>query len=107
MAVIVITSKLRIQKFKPLYLDNLHYVLDLWFEKVVKPCCEGEAYLCRYADDFVAAFSLQRDAERFYEALVKRLNKFGLEVAEDKTKIIRFTRFRKEEGVSAPTGSIF
>jgi len=76
----------------------LHYVLDLWFEKVVKPCCEGEAYLCRYADDFIAAFRYQRDAERFYEALGKRLNKFGLEVSEDKTKIIRFTRHRKEEG---------
>jgi len=49
----------------------LHYVLDLWFEKVVKPRCEGEAYLCRYADEFVAAFRYQRDAERFYEALVK------------------------------------
>jgi len=76
----------------------LHYVLDLWFEKVVKPRCEGEAYLCRYADDFVVAFRYQRDAERFYEALGRRLNKFGLEVAEEKTKIIRFTRFRKEEG---------
>jgi len=76
----------------------LHYVLDLWFEKVVKPRCEGEAYLCRYADDFVAAFRYQKDAERFYEALGRRLNKFVLEVAEEKTKIIRFTRFRKEEG---------
>lgn len=31
----------------------LHYSLDLWFEKVVKPNCMGEAYLCRYADDFI------------------------------------------------------
>jgi RNA-directed DNA polymerase len=29
----------------------LHYALDLWFEKVVKPRCDGVAYLCRYADD--------------------------------------------------------
>jgi RNA-directed DNA polymerase len=76
----------------------LHYVLDLWFEKVVKPRCEGEVYLCRYADDFVAAFRYKRDAERFYELLAKRLRKFGLEVADKKTKITRFTRFRKEEG---------
>lgn len=76
----------------------LHYVLDLWFEKVVKPRCKGEAYLCRYADDFIAAFRYKRDAELFYEALVKRLGKFGLEVAEGKTRILRFTRFRKEEG---------
>jgi group II intron reverse transcriptase/maturase len=75
----------------------LHYALDLWMEKVVKPRCEGEAYLCRYADDFICAFRYKRDAERFYEALRGRLGKVGLEVAEDKTRIIRFTRFRKEE----------
>jgi group II intron reverse transcriptase/maturase len=72
----------------------LHYVLDLWFEKVVKPRFGGEAYLCRYADGY------QRDAERFYDALVKRLKKFGLEVAEDKTKVIRFTRSKNERGKS-------
>ena len=52
----------------------------------------------RGATRLIAAFRYQRDAERFYEALGKRLNKFGLEVSEDKTKIIRFTRHRKEEG---------
>jgi len=75
----------------------LHYALDLWMEKVVKPRCEGEAYLCRFADDFICAFRYKKDAERFYEALRRRLVKFGLELAEDKTRIIRFTRFRKEE----------
>jgi group II intron reverse transcriptase/maturase len=75
----------------------LHYALDLWMEKVVKPRCEGEAYLCRYADDFVCAFRYKADADRFYEALRGRLGKFGLKLAEDKTRIIRFTRFRKEE----------
>ncbi len=76
----------------------LHYVLDLWFEKMVKPRCEGEAYLCRYADDFIAAFRYARDAEKFYKVLGKRINKFGLEIAKDKTKIIKFTRFKKESG---------
>jgi group II intron reverse transcriptase/maturase len=75
----------------------LHYALDLWMEKVVKPRCEGEAYLCRYADDFICAFRYKADADRFYEALGGRLGKFGLELAKDKTRIIRFTRFRKEE----------
>ena len=77
----------------------LHYALDLWMEKVVKPRCEGEAYLCRYADDFICAFRYKADADRFYEALGGRLGKFGLELAKDKTRIIRFTRFRKEEKV--------
>jgi group II intron reverse transcriptase/maturase len=76
----------------------LHYALDLWFEKVVKRHCEGEVYLCRYADDFVVSFQYARDAEAFYKVLGKRLNKFGLELAEDKTRIIKFTRFRKESG---------
>lgn len=73
----------------------LHYVLDLWFEKKVKPNCKGEAYLCRYADDFICAFRLNDDVEKFYVALIKRLNKFGLSLSPDKTRIIRFSRFEK------------
>ena len=33
----------------------LHYALDLWFEKIVKPACNGEEYICRLADDFICA----------------------------------------------------
>ena len=73
----------------------LHYVLDLWFEKKVKPNCKGEAYLCRYADDFICAFRCKDDVEEFYIALIKRLNKFGLSLSPDKTRIIRFSRFEK------------
>lgn len=75
----------------------LHFALDLWFEKIVKPRCEGEAYLCRFADDFVCAFRYKKDAEKFYGALGLRLGKFGLELSEEKTNIISFSRFRKEE----------
>lgn len=75
----------------------LHYALDLWFEKVVKKHCVGEAYLCRYADDFICAFRYKEDAERFFKALALRLNKFRLELAPNKTNIISFSRFRKEE----------
>lgn len=71
----------------------LHYALDLWFEKKVKPRMMGRAMLVRYADDFVVAFQMKRDAERFYEVLPKRLNKFGLEVAPEKTHMKRFSRF--------------
>ncbi len=72
----------------------LHYAIDEWFEKAVKPNCEGEAMICRYADDFVCAFRYARDAERFYEALPKRLERFNLQVAEDKTHCMTFSRFR-------------
>jgi RNA-directed DNA polymerase len=70
----------------------LHYVLDLWFHQVVKKHCRGEACLIRYADDFVCAFQYQEDAERFYRVLGKRLAKFGLEVATEKTRVIPFHR---------------
>ncbi|MGA7979140.1 MAG: reverse transcriptase domain-containing protein [Chromatiaceae bacterium] len=69
----------------------LHYALDIWFEETVKEHCQGAAYLCRYADDFVCAFELQTDAERFYQVLASRLEKFGLEVAAEKTNLIRFS----------------
>jgi len=59
----------------------LHHVLDLWFEKVVKKRCKGEAYIMRYADDFVCAFRYREDAVRFEAALTGRLGKFGLQVA--------------------------
>ncbi len=75
----------------------LHYALDMWFEKVVKPRSEGTSYLCRYCDDFVCAFQYKREAERFYRALKERLKKFGLELSEEKTNIIPFSRYRKEE----------
>jgi hypothetical protein len=55
---------------------------------VVTPRCRGEACLIRYADDYVAAFQYQADAEHFYRELGPRLGKFGLEVAPDKTRVI-------------------
>lgn len=84
----------------------LHYVLDLWFSRVVKKHCKGEAYLVRYADDFVCCFQCREDALRFYKALGERLAKFKLELATDKTKIIEFGRFardnRKAKGLGKP-----
>jgi len=78
----------------------LHYALDLWFEKVIKKHCEGEAYLIRYADDFVALFRYKQDAETFYQQLGSRLGKFNLELAKEKTRILSFSRFRKHERTS-------
>lgn len=75
----------------------LHYVLDIWFEKGVKKSCLGNAYMVRYADDVVFCFQYLKEAEAFYEKLIERLAKFGLEIAEDKTKIIEFGRFAAEQ----------
>lgn len=74
----------------------LHYVLDLWFVKVIKKeCCY--ASIVRYADDFVCCFRYENEATRFLIMLKERLSKFGLEIAEDKTKIIKFGRFSKSK----------
>src|SRR5260370_28345528 len=70
----------------------LHFVLDLWFEKKIKPTCQGEAYLTRFADDFLANFQYRRDAEEFQQSLTCRFRKFGVDLAEEKTPIIRFGR---------------
>jgi group II intron reverse transcriptase/maturase len=68
----------------------LHYALDLWFERVVRPQQQGRCRLIRYADDFVACFEYRHEAEAFEQGLKERLAKFGLEVAADKTKTLRF-----------------
>jgi group II intron reverse transcriptase/maturase len=70
----------------------LHHVLDLWFERMVKRQCQGEACMIRYADDFVCAFRCEADAKRFEGQLPQRLGKFGLEVAAEKTRTLRFSR---------------
>ena len=72
----------------------LHYALDLWVERVVRPHCRGKALLCRYADDFVRAFARREEAEAFFAVLAKRLEKFGLQVAPEKTRVLRFSRSR-------------
>jgi RNA-directed DNA polymerase len=71
----------------------LHYVLDLWFERVVKPRLRGEAYLVRYIDDFVMCFQYRADALRVQDALCKRLRKFDLTLEPTKTKLVEFGRF--------------
>ena len=75
----------------------LHYVLDLWFDKIVRKHCKGSAYMVRYADDSVFCFQYEEDAKRFYEALILRLEKFNLEVAEEKTKFIKLNKGNDDE----------
>jgi RNA-directed DNA polymerase len=71
----------------------LHYVLDLWFERVVKPRLRGEAHLVRYIDDFVVCFQYREDALRFQDVLRKRLERFSLTLEPTKTKLVEFGRF--------------
>jgi group II intron reverse transcriptase/maturase len=71
----------------------LHRVLDLWFEKQVRPRLRGEACLVRYIDDFVICFQFKEDADRVHAVLSKRLNKYALALEPSKTKLIQFGRF--------------
>lgn len=75
----------------------LHYVLDLWFEKVVKPRLKGEAYLVRYLDDFIVCFEYHTDGVRFQAALKGRLKKFNLELELSKTKTIAMGKFASRD----------
>lgn len=76
----------------------LHYALDLWFEAKVAKAFKGEAHIIRYADDFVCCFQYGDKAQMFYGMLKDRMEKFGLQLAEGKCKIIRFGRYAKESG---------
>lgn len=74
----------------------LHYVLDLWYNGKVKKELKGQSQLIRYADDFIIGFQFKEDAVKVLNELKERFAKFNLELAEDKTKIIEFGRFAKE-----------
>lgn len=74
----------------------LHYVLDLWFEKVVKKRQRGYAQLIRYADDFVVCFKYHDEGVVFAEKLKSRLGKFGLKIAESKSRVLEFGRYAPE-----------
>jgi group II intron reverse transcriptase/maturase len=68
----------------------LHYVLDEWFEAEVRPRLRGEAFLIRYADDFLIGVAREEDARRILEVLPKRMSKYGLTVHPEKTRLVRF-----------------
>jgi RNA-directed DNA polymerase len=73
----------------------LHYVLDIWFQRRVRCQCRGEAYLSRFADDFLACFQYQTDAESFLKSLGDRMGEFHLELAEEKTRHLEFGRYAR------------
>lgn len=70
----------------------LHYVLDIWFEKVFKSKSKGYVELIRYCDDFVVCCESAKDAEEFLNLLQDRLKGFGLSISEEKTRMVKFGR---------------
>lgn len=75
----------------------LHYVLDFWFDKIIRKHSKGKAYMVRYADDSVFCFQYKEDADKFYEELIVRLGKFNLEIAKEKTKIIKLKKNKDKD----------
>lgn len=76
----------------------LHYALDLWVERKYRRQCRGEMYYFRYADDHLCCFQYHGEAQAYLEALEKRLGKFGLELAKEKTRLVSFGRYASERG---------
>jgi RNA-directed DNA polymerase len=67
----------------------LHYVIDNWFQEIRDTHIKGRAEMVRFADDMVFVFQHREEAERFYEVLPKRLEKFGLKLHEEKSSLIQ------------------
>ena len=84
----------------------LHYVLDRWVRQWRRRHAHGDVIITRFADDFVAGFEHQADAQRFLADLRERFAKFGLELHPDKTRLIEFGRYagrnRQKRGEGKP-----
>jgi RNA-directed DNA polymerase len=70
----------------------LHYILDEWFEEVVKPRLKGEAHEIRFADDAILCFQYREDAEKVMNVLPKRFAQYGLTLHPEKTRLVEFGR---------------
>jgi group II intron reverse transcriptase/maturase len=80
-----------------------HYAIDVWVEEMVKPNCKGTVGLFRYADDAVICCQYAVDAQRIKQALAKRLEKFKLQLNEEKTKLVIFNKEQAKQGVEQGT----
>src|SRR3954470_10498948 len=84
----------------------LHYAFDLWVQQWRTKSAAGDMIVVRYADDFVVGFQHRHDAERFLRGLGGRMEKFGLALHPEKTRLIEFGRFaaenRRKRGESKP-----
>jgi len=84
----------------------LHHVFDLWVEAWRKKVARGQVVVVRYADDLVVGFQSKTEAERFLKEFQERLEKFGLELHTEKTRLLEFGRFaavdRRKRGEKKP-----
>lgn len=71
----------------------MHNVLTLWFQYIIARECRGQCFLIVYADDFIAGFEFPQEAERFYQKLKDRMERFGLELEESKSRLLESGRY--------------
>jgi RNA-directed DNA polymerase len=83
----------------------LHHVLDVWFEREVKPRLRGRAQLVRYADDGVITFEREDDARRVREVITKRFERYGLKLHPEKTRVVRFERPKRTDSAGKGPGT--
>ena len=85
----------------------LHYALDVWTQAWRRDIAQGEMYVVRYVDDFVALFQKEADARRYWHDVAERMSKFKLELHPEKTRLIQFGRFaaqnRRDTGLRKPS----
>lgn len=81
----------------------LHYVLDLWWEKKIRPKLKGRSQLIRYCDDFVITFETEEEAKEVIILLKARFAQFGLTLADEKTHITQFKQEQKKENTARRT----
>jgi group II intron reverse transcriptase/maturase len=88
----------------------LHYVLDQWTDQW-RQSAQGDVIIVRYADDAVMGFQHEYEAKKFLQDLKEQLGQYGLELNEEKTRLIRFGRFarqnRDERGEGKPESFTF
>lgn len=70
----------------------LHYVLDDWFIKEVRPRMKGRCFIIRFADDFIIGCELEEDALRVMNVIPKRFSRFSLTIHPEKTVLVRFKK---------------
>lgn len=76
----------------------LHEVVDLWFEREVKPRLKGRGFMVRFADDMVLCFEAEEDARAVLDALPRRFEEYGLQVNSEKTRLVRFDSPNRKGG---------
>jgi len=82
----------------------LHYIYDLWVQQWTKQKAYGEVIVIRFADDTIVGFQYESDAKQFQYELKERLQKFGLELHPEKTRLIEFGRFAAESRMKRKEG---